>query len=332
MQEPKKEASGLEPLQVSHLFDDAYLVALYSGRRSKIGSLKYLVRRISQLRAAAEADVIWLEKEALPWVPWPIEKLFTPRGVRVVSDYDDAVFHSYDKHRSTLVRRLVGQKIDKVMAASSIVFAGNEYLAARAMEAGAPDIRHIPTVVDTTVYGYRPTGAPDGKARVGWIGTPKTWAEHGLPMQAMLQDLLARHGAVFRAIGAGKPERNVPGFEFPPWSEETEVSQIQGLDIGIMPLTDTPFARGKCGFKLIQYMACGLPVVASPIGVNRQIVEHGVNGYLASGETEWRFALTSLLSDPELRRRMGEAGRKKVVSEYSMQVYGPKVAGILSTI
>jgi hypothetical protein len=116
------------------------------------------------------------------------------------------------------------------------------------------------------------------------------------------------------------------------WSEDSEVAMIQSMDIGIMPLTDSPWARGKCGYKLIQYMACGLPVVASPVGVNADIVEHGVNGFLATTEDEWRQALTTLLRDPDLRRRMGAAGRRKVETDYSLQVWGPRVAAIFHEI
>ncbi|MBN9249072.1 MAG: glycosyltransferase family 4 protein [Mesorhizobium sp.] len=145
-------------------------------------------------------------------------------------------------------------------------------------------------------------------------------------------DLLARHDAVFRAVGAGKPPDPLVNFEFPDWSEAHEVELIQGMDIGIMPLEDSPFARGKCGYKLIQYMACGLPVVASPVGVNSKLVTHGENGFLASTEAEWRAAIERLLSDPELRRRMGAAGRAKVESDYSIQTYGPKVAGMFASL
>jgi glycosyltransferase involved in cell wall biosynthesis len=104
------------------------------------------------------------------------------------------------------------------------------------------------------------------------------------------------------------------------------------MDIGLMPLPDTPFNRGKCGYKLIQYMACGLPVIASPVGVNREIVEPGVNGFLAETEDEWRNALTTLAHDPELRRRMGEAGRLKVEKTFSLQVQGPRMAQILRSV
>src|SRR6056297_1871598 len=104
------------------------------------------------------------------------------------------------------------------------------------------------------------------------------------------------------------------------------------MDIGVMPLPDTPWMRGKCGYKLIQYMACGLPVIASPVGVNAEIVEHGVNGFLVGTDEEWKSALTILLKDPDLRRRMGREGRKKVEREYSLQVQGPRVARLLREV
>jgi len=328
---PYLVTAGFE-VEVASFFDDDYLDALYSGRRVKGGSLKYFMRRILQLRAATKADVIWLEKEALPWVPWRIEKWLLPKNVPVVSDYDDALFHRYDTHRNAVVRKVLGRKIDGVMAGSTIVFAGNDYLARRAHEAGAQHIELVPTVVDMQAYHQSPVDKLDKRVRVGWIGTPKTWAEHCIPMLNMLRETMLHHDAVFRAIGSGTPKQQIPGFEFPDWSEDEEVGLIQGMDIGIMPLTDSPMSRGKCGYKLIQYMACGLPVIASPIGVNSTIVEHGVNGYLASNEAEWKSALSDLLSNPALRRSMGEAGRKKAVAEYSIQAYGPKVANLFSTI
>lgn len=116
------------------------------------------------------------------------------------------------------------------------------------------------------------------------------------------------------------------------WSEQTEAASIASFDIGIMPLVDEPFERGKCGYKLIQYMACGLPVVASPVGVNCQIVEHGVNGFLAETPAEWEDALRTLAADPGLRMRMGRAGRQKVEAQYAIQVAGPRMAELLKSV
>lgn len=126
----------------------------------------------------------------------------------------------------------------------------------------------------------------------------------------------------------GLEVRDVP-VETRKWSEDTEVSAIQQFDAGIMPLPDAPWERGKCGYKLIQYMACRLPVVASPVGVNREIVEDGVNGFLAATPDEWVIALKQLRDHEELRQSMGMAGRKKVEAEYNIQVTAPKLGELL---
>ena len=151
-------------------------------------------------------------------------------------------------------------------------------------------------------------------------------------MYDQLNDTLTVHGARFQAVGAQLYADSFGTLDIIPWSEDTEVVQIQSMDIGVMPLTDTLWARGKCGYKLIQYMACGLPVVASPVGVNKEIVEHGMNGFLAETDEEWQKAIGTLLSDADLRRRMGAAGRKKVEENYSLQVWGPRVAQMLRRV
>ena len=280
------------------------------------------------MRRPNKADAIWLEKEALPWVPAGLEKGLWPKDVPVISDYDDAVFHRYDLHRLGAVRRCLGRKIDHVMTRSDLVMAGNAYLAERAEKARARRVEIVPTVVDTDVYTMaKPNIDRDGPF-MGWIGTPSTWTEYMEPMIELLASVAAETGARLRAVGAAKSAAH-PILDTLPWSEKSEVALIQSMDIGLMPLTDTPWARGKCGYKLIQYMACGLPVVASPVGVNTEIVDQGVNGFLASTETEWREALVTLLRDPDLRAQMGSAGRAKIEAEYSLQTWGPKVAKML---
>jgi glycosyltransferase involved in cell wall biosynthesis len=149
----------------------------------------------------------------------------------------------------------------------------------------------------------------------------------------MLAGSLEKLSALFplrlRAIGGGGVR--LPGVEVEslPWSEFEEVSLLQGCDIGVMPLPDTPWERGKCGFKMIQYMACRKPVVASPVGVNREIVIDGFNGFLASTPKEWVDAVLRLKADPELRRVMGEKGRRLVEEKYCLQVAVPRLHRIL---
>jgi hypothetical protein len=324
---PYLEQAGFR-VEIAPFFDSSYLDALYDGGRAAGRMPKYFLRRVRQL--ISESDVVWLEKEALPWLPWFIERAFFPRGKPLVSDYDDAVFHRYDTHRLGFVRAVLGQKIDCVMRHSNIVFAGNDYLADRASLAGADRIEIVPTVLDVMAYQPIQTRRSHEKLRVGWIGTPESWAGYGMQHTPVWSQVASENDVIIRIVGVQRPDSGPSSFEYFEWSEQTEVALIQGMDIGVMPLPDVPWARGKCGYKLLQYMACGLPVIASPVGVNTRIVEHGVNGFLAETERDWREALTTLLSNTDLRQRMGEAGRRKVEAEYSLQVYGPKVAGMLS--
>lgn len=323
---PYLSAEGFEP-QVASLFDAAYLQSMYSGRRNPLMLARYLRRRLRQLRTSA--DLIWLEKEALPWVPWLVERAFWPRSTPMIVDYDDAIFHRYDASKNSLVRFSLGHKIDRIMAAANIVFAGNSYLAERAKRAGAGKIEIVPTVVDTDAYRMQRAERQDGQLRIGWIGTPETWQNFARDFAPIFAEVAAQEGALCRLIGAEPVPRLEMPFEYLPWSEETEIAAINGMDVGLMPLPDTPWTRGKCGYKLIQYMACGLPVVASPVGVNAELVEHGVNGFLAETEEEWRNSIAILLSDRELREHMGAAGRRRVGADFSLQAWAPRVTRML---
>ncbi len=326
---PGLEARGIA-VEIAPLFDDSYLEALYGGGKTRGIAFAALARRFGQRAAMRRADLVWIEKEILPWLPWAIERALLPRDVPYVCDYDDAVFHNYDLHRSGLVRRLLGHKLDRLMGRAALVVAGNEYLAARARKAGTARVEIVPTVVDADRYATRDTAPGGAPLNIGWIGSPSTWDDYMRPRLGMFGASAARHGARLLAVGASPTEH--PQLDIRPWSEAGEVSQIQQMDIGLMPLTDTPWARGKCGYKLIQYMACGVPVIASPVGVNREIVEHGVNGFLAGSDAEWQEALDRLLTDSALRRTMGAAGRRKVEERYSLHVWGPRLADMLHRV
>jgi glycosyltransferase involved in cell wall biosynthesis len=323
------KSAGIQ-VEVSPLFPDDYLERLYTGRSTGGLVARAILRRVERLRSLNGIDLIWLEKEALPWLPWLFERVLLGSRVPIVSDYDDAIFHRYDMHRRRPVRAFLGHKIDRVMAHSVLVIAGNAYLAARAHQAGASRVAIVPTVVDAQAYTVV-SPKPDGMTpTVGWIGTPSTWTEYLEPLIPMLTGITSSTGATLRVVGGGRFVTQHPSIEALSWSEQTEVRLIQGMDIGIMPLDDTPWSRGKCGYKLIQYMACGVPVIASPVGVNSTIVEHGVNGFIAETEEDWRQALMTLIESPDLRRRMGQAARQKVEREYSLATHAPRVAALLA--
>ncbi|MCL4675862.1 MAG: hypothetical protein KJZ59_07540, partial [Pararhodobacter sp.] len=175
------EARGLCST-LAPFFDEGYLERLYTGRSTLGPTLTAYVRRTGQMLRAGQSDLIWLEKEAMPWLPWSVERAMLPRAVPLVVDYDDAVFHRYDLHRSPFVRRLLGRKLDTLMATASLVTAGNRYLADRATAAGAPRVEIVPTVVDLTTYTRRLEPFPGNAATIGWIGTPSTWTEYMAPM------------------------------------------------------------------------------------------------------------------------------------------------------
>jgi glycosyltransferase involved in cell wall biosynthesis len=328
---PYLESAGFH-VTVTPFFDDEYLLNLYAGRRNFFKSLKFYAARADDCMRARDAEIIWLEKELFPWIPWALERMALKRLPPYVVDYDDAVFHRYDYDAKGIAKALLHDKIDQVMHSAACVMAGNSYLSDRARSAGASRIEFVPTVVDTD--GYFPgLGDRDfSRVRVGWIGTPNTWRKYAEPVYRILKGSLSRSGASFRAIGASLEPKSEDNFECVPWVEAEEIGMIQSLDIGIMPLQDDPWARGKCGYKLIQYMACGIPVVASPIGVNSEIVEDGVTGFLAETESDWLDAVSCLTQDANLRKVMGDAGRCRVEERYSLQAWAPRVAKLFRSI
>jgi len=217
------------------------------------------------------------------------------------------------------------------MSRATVVVVGNDYLGNRARRAGAGRLEHLPTVVDLDRYPPAPASAMPPSQRpftIGWIGSPATAGYVRLIQPALAE--VCRHGrARVVLVGSGPLRLEGVPVEVLPWTEDDEAATVQGFDVGIMPLPDEPWERGKCGYKLIQYMACARPVVASPVGVNRGIVAHNTSGLLAGGMADWVAALNRLRDDAALREAMGQAGRDRVEREYCLQVTGHRLAEVL---
>jgi glycosyltransferase involved in cell wall biosynthesis len=275
---------------------------------------------------ARHFDLLWIEKELFPGLPAWAERLLASSGVRYVIDYDDAVFHNYDRHRNPIVRKLLGKKIDSVMRDAAVVVCGNSYLAERASKAGARRIEIVPTVIDLQRYSMIEPAVPQESIRVGWMGSLST-VKYLRDVAPALRAASTNTPLKLIVVGA-RCELPKIDVEFRSWSEDSEVEEIQHFDIGIMPLHRGPWELGKCGYKLIQYMACGKPVIASPIGVNQEIVQHGLNGYLATDVGSWRRTLEELSANAEARRTMGERGRIDVEKKYCLQKIAPRIAQI----
>lgn len=323
---PYLESRGFE-ITLAPLLEARYIEGIYSGSINWWSVASGYFSRIGALMGSRNYDLLWVEKEIYPWLPAWSESLLRSSRIPMVVDYDDAVFHRYDLHPSAVVRKVLGEKIDAIMRHSSLVIVGSDYLAERARRAGAGWIEEIPTVIDLERY---PDRASSGNRTftVGWIGNP-TNAWYVKEIRAVLRRLADTGILRVMLIGAGRTVLTGIELDIREWSEETEVADIQEMDVGIMPLPDEPFERGKCGYKLIQYMACGKPVVASPIGANKAIVENNVNGFLASSESEWFAALNQLREDRILRHHLGAAGRALVESNYCLQVTASRLEALL---
>ncbi len=267
-------------------------------------------------------DAVVVYREAMLWGgPW-IERHFVKKGIPVIFDFDDAVWLAVRSEIgiNPYIKRLLKteKKYDKIMKSSTHVIAGNEYLAQHARKLNRK-VTVIPTVVDTEFY--KPTaGKPDkNKTVIGWIGSGSTseylrlldnvWRR--LPGNCEVRFIGGRYGT------AAMEARTIP------WSLDTEIKELEAFDVGIMPLPNDEWSKGKCGLKALQYMAMGIPCVASPVGVNTEIIQDGVNGMLAKDEKEWIEKLSLLLEDPALRERLGRAGRKTVEERYSVKAWAP---------
>jgi glycosyltransferase involved in cell wall biosynthesis len=318
---PRLEAAGF-CTRTSPFFSDRYLDRYFAdGTKDKREALASYRHRLGAL-ARQRADVLWIEKEAFPFLPAFAERMISSGQTPYVVDFDDAIFHTYDRSKSGLVRAILGEKLKRLIRNSSAIFAGNEYLAQYAHEAGARTVVSVPTVVEPARYPLR-MAAKDGPVRVGWIGTPAN-ARYLAPCVAAMNALADRQQLELVTIGADR----VPGVACPQknlaWSEENEGELLSQIDIGVMPLTDTAWERGKCGYKLIQYMAAGKPVIASPVGVNSTIAIPEV-GFLAADHMGWVAALDELAGDRALRERMGEAARRRVEKHYSVEAVAPTI-------
>ena len=272
---------------------------------------------------AADFPVCWIQKKLLSL--GKVRAL--ARRHKLVFDFDDAIWTSEKGDRSLFTRLRTKARLASVLERSAVVLAGNDYLADYARRYN-PNVIVIPTVVDTALYPAR----DHAEARVLTVG----WVGHSVNFKylAALGDALRRIAAVrpLRLLVVADQDFHAEGIavENRRWSEEAEVGHILEMDIGLMPLADDDWTRGKCGFKAIQYMAAGIPPVASRVGMNAQLIAHGVDGFLVSSQQEWFDALTLLCGDAGLRHRIGQAARQTVQARYSLQGTGPVVSRIFA--
>ena len=299
--------------------------------RKTAGFLNLARRRLEVLRTLDQYDLVWLYREAIPIGPPFIERAIARRGVPMVLDFDDAIFLPNVSEANRAIAFLKSPKrVAEVIGLSRHVVAGNAFLADYAHRF-SDAVSVVPTAVDTATFVPRADRdrVPSRGLVIGWIGSPTTY-HYMEAMAGLLRDVATRHHFTLKISGAGKLVRfdGVPVEEVP-WSRAKEVELFNTCDIGIYPLSDDDWSRGKCGFKAIQFMACGVPVLAAAVGVNREIIRDGENGFLASSPWEWATKLDRLLTDADLRAKFSAAGRQTIEQRYSLHVTAPQVERIL---
>lgn len=320
---PELEARGIRVVLAPFLGDD------YLARRFDSGSIDFAavasgyVRRVGSLMQQGRYDCVWVQGELNPLLPGWLDRALL--RVPYVYDFDDAFYLKY-AFRGGLQGRLLGRKFEQFIAGAAVVAAGNQVLKAHAGQFNG-DVRIVPTVVDHRRYLPAFGSRGKGYLNVGWIGSPSSIRCLKVVAEPLAQ--LALSGPVrLTVVGGVAPE--IPGVDVVnlPWSEDTEVDLIRSFDVGIMPLEDEPWTRGKCAFKLIQYMACGVPAIGSPVGANVEVIGNDA-GLLAEGDAQWLAALQRIRDDPQLGTRMGAAGRGKVERSYSLLSQVPVYEAIL---
>ncbi|WPP52640.1 glycosyltransferase family 4 protein [Catalinimonas niigatensis] len=284
-----------------------------------MGVLKGFLGRMLLLPALNKADYVFIHREATPlgppWLEWIIAKMLRKK---IIYDFDDAIWLADTSGVNHFMVRLKWQsKVGSICRWSYKVSCGNDYLCAFASKYNAQVVLN-PTTIDTAHYHNRLKNQKDKPLTIGWTGSHSTM-KYLNDIEAVLQKLEQQYDFRFVVISNRPPEMKLKNLHFIHWNEASEVEDLLQLHIGLMPLPDDPWAKGKCGFKALQYLSLGIPALASAVGVNSKIVEHGVNGYLCTNAEDWYIYLSRLLQDEPLRTSMGLAGRKKVEEEYAVQ-------------
>lgn len=293
--------------------------------------IKNMKRRREEMKELTDFDLIYVFREAaLLGPPW-FERKIADSGVPMIFDFDDAVFITYKSLSNGYLSYLkFAGKTSEICKLSAHVMAGNQYLADYAKRTNQ-NVTIIPTTIDTEKYQVVEKDSENDLITIGWSGSFST-VPHLDTIREVFQELVKEKKFRLKVIGTDTYE--IPGvnMEAMAWKSESEVEDLACIDIGVMPLPDDEWSKGKCGLKALQYMALGIPTICSPVGVNATIIEDGVNGFLASGKDEWIEKIKQLMNSVELRRKFGQAGRKTVEEKYSAKVVAPQVLELFGSI
>ncbi len=284
--------------------------------------LKTLLKRTGDWFEMNKYDIIFIFRDALMTGSTFFEKRFAHSKAKIVFDFDDAIWiEGVSDANKSLSFLKNADKTSTIIKLSDLVFAGNQYLKDYAAQFNT-NIVIVPTTIDTDIYTPKKKETGSSTVCIGWSGSFSTIQHFALAIPA-LRRIKDKYGDIvkFKIIGDGRYYCKALETQGVPWIAATELEDLSEIDIGVMPLPDDEWAKGKCGLKGLQYMALGIPTLMSPVGVNTEIIQNSINGYLPHNENEWVEALSKLVEDKELRKRIGEAGRLTVVDKYSVEAW-----------
>lgn len=292
-----------------------------------------ILNRFLDIFRALRYDIVFIHREALPVGPALIEGALSKMGKKIIYDFDDAIFLPNTSRTNNYIERFKNpNKISKIIGLSNCVIAGNRYLEEYAKKFN-DNVVIIPTTIDTDLYMSSAVKESSNEVTIGWIGsfTTRVYLED---IRGVLSALKIKYSNLkLKFVGNwSELENPLEGADYKEWDLADELSDIRSFDIGIMPMPDDMWTRGKCAFKLILYMACGVPVVSSPVGMNTEIIKDKENGFFAASGYEWTDRLSRLIEDAELRKRIGMAGRDTVVKRYSASHTAPQFIKVLNEV
>lgn len=284
-----------------------------------IAMIRSILKRWGLLFSIGKYDKIFIHREAAmigpPFFEWFIAKILRRK---FIYDFDDAIWlPNYSQSNAGFQKLKMYKKVNKIIRWAETITVGNDFLAEYARQFNS-NIRVIPTTIDLDNVHSLCGNPHQEPVVIGWTGTHTT-GQYLNDLIPVLDELSKKHRFIFRVISNQHPNIDRAYLEFVPWKKESEIEDLATFNIGVMPLTDSEWSRGKCGFKGLQYMALQIPAVMSPVGVNNQIISNGVNGFLCSSQQDWLDALERLVVDPELRQQIGIKGKETVQLKYSVE-------------
>lgn len=318
-------------------FEDERLHEIIYTRGNRIRKasemIRALGRRVRLTSCVRDYDVVFIYEEAARLGPAVLETLIKWSGVPVVYDFCDPIYVPYVSPTNRHLARLkCFGKTKAICRLADHVLVGHEELAEYARRYN-DRVDVVPITIDTDIYTPRPEPPSDSDhiPVIGWSGSHST-VPHLDRVRKVLASLARIRRFRLEVIGAGPYKVEGVETESRAWSREREVSDLQGFDIGIMPLPDDQWTRLRTHLKVRQYFGVGVPAVASPVGVNKEVVQDGVNGFLAENDNQWLDRLVRLIDDTSLRRRMGRAARETIEARYSANIWAQKVLGVLRDV